>query len=166
MAETPPAATPTTTPTPTPVRTPPADKRPVLPLVIGAAVMLLLLGLQNWVLQAQTARVRELGFRHSVDALGAAVVPLMLQGDTGKLRQTATDIAKAGGYRAVIFADRNKTVLASTDTRAMDIGNVQTDPTPLEARVSAFNGGLRAVRAVTVGGDNVLGYIVVESADQ
>lgn len=144
-------------PAPESATTQPTFMRPLIMTV----VVILLLMITVWAggMRANQARIAEI--ERSVNALSEAIEPTALQNDTAKLNRVLLDIAEAGKYRAVTYANNAGTIIATTDAVRMDKSSKELAKAPATAKASTENGMIVVRRAVILAGDTRLGNIEV-----
>jgi hypothetical protein len=137
---------------------------PITRAILLAVAALVLLALVVWSGQVRAERLRREALAQGVDALSAACAPVVIPALTSpaRLRPFISSIREAGGYSLVAISDSSGKVIAATDTRLVGqtLPSLKGPPTP--TKLAFVNGRLRAIRAIVLGTNNVVGGLLVE----
>lgn len=137
---------------------------PVTRAILLAVVALVLLALIAWSGQVRAERLRREALAQGVDALSAACAPVVIPAinSPARLRPFISSVREAGGYSLVAIADSSGRVIAATDTRLVGQALPSLKGPPIPTKLAIVNGRLRAIRAIVLGTNNVVGGLLVE----
>ncbi len=157
------------------VQEPEVKERPVLMnphtrnLIVGTAIVVILLTLTAWSGTIRTEAAKRDALRADVAALATSFkYPILeansLRTDAGRerLEPMLNEVARAGGYIALVLTDEKGEVLATT-RGSLDQGPVPVDELPKDGPwVGRKATGLNASAPITMSGSTI-GYLFVET---
>lgn len=134
-------------------------------VVIGSAIVLALFALQIWSSGNNVRHARRQGVLRCTESLAASFRQYLLDRNPERTRRALVDVAQAGKFEEVTLTDAAGNVLASTD-RSKELKSIRLPRTPAIRPDVTFQGGrMSVVKAVVVGGDNVLGNLRIVARD-
>lgn len=129
--------------------------------IVMAAIALALLALIVFASNYRTEQVRRAELARNVDAMSEALEPTLLTADRDKIGRVLQDIARAGDYVAVTYADNRGTVVASTDAMKRGIKSEALRKAPIKAEVKSEKGRIIVRRAIILAGDTRFGNLEI-----
>ena len=132
-------------------------------MFIFAGGVLLLLLLQAWFMDIRARGMEDREFGHSVDAVAAASVQIVLSRSTERARQFASQVTGAAGYSSITLTDTGGTGIASSSSPMEGKVFEELKKPPSVAKVTRQGGKRVGYRAIVLGSNNVIGGIWIES---
>lgn len=134
---------------------------PAARMVISALALLLLLAAVVFGMESKAkSRVND-QIARGVDALSGPASLFILQNSADRTKKFVDSVKSAGEYEEVTLTDGAGRVLASTDSARAKETIPLPSPAPFKARLSTVGEDLKVYRAISIGGDNVIGMLII-----
>jgi hypothetical protein len=134
---------------------------PAVRMVVAAGCFLLMLALVVYGLESKAANRVNAEIARGVDALSGPASLFIIQNSPDRTKKFVDSVQSAGDYQEVTLTDGSGKVLASTDAAKNGTAIPLPSPAISQAKLSTVGGDTKVVRTISIGGDNVIGMLII-----